>query len=81
MTLDHVVFFIVPVLCMSGWLVLIAYRLGIKRGRDLQRVDDLIEQWERADKRRDPATGRFRRCSLTCTRNECADTSQTEAKP
>lgn len=53
------------------------YVTGIARGRDEQRVADIQEFW-RAMPDRD-SRGRFsRRCSLTCTRNDCGDTAKQE---
>ena len=57
-------------------LCYVSYRVGEQAGRDLQRVADIQEQWARDEQRRDPKSGRFRKCSLTCTRNECGDTSE-----
>ena len=38
----------------------VGYYVGKRRGKDEQRVDDIMEQWLKNDRRRDPATGRFR---------------------
>ncbi len=45
-------------LFMAAYLV--GYYVGKSRGKDEQRVDDIIEQWVKNDRMRDPATGRFR---------------------
>ena len=66
-----------------AWLVL-GYLLGYfvgkwhwtKVGRDAQWCEERMREWSRESERRDPKSGRFRKCSLTCTRNECGDTSE-----